>query len=108
MRRERIFERDGHRCVYCGVELAAEALTLDHVQPRMKGGDRSRGNLVTACAPCNAAKAGRRLSEFLRERPDGGAYFRTHGLAKLWPRLGRSLLEELRTDEDRGKATDQD
>lgn len=81
--------------MYCGVELPADQLTLDHVQPRRKGGDRSRGNLVTACGPCNTAKAGRRLSEFLRERPDGGAWFRTHALPHLWPRLRRSLEEEL-------------
>ena len=33
-----------------------ELLTVDHVQPRMRGGDRSGGNLVTACGGCNARK----------------------------------------------------
>ena len=35
------------------------------------------------------------VTKFLRERPDGGAHFRTHALPHLWPRLRRSLEEEL-------------
>src|SRR5579864_4988059 len=47
MKRERIFGRDHYRCVYCGERFLAEELTLDHVQARVRGGDRSEGNLVT-------------------------------------------------------------
>ena len=65
MKRNEIFERDGYRCVYCGVQLPAEELTLDHVQPRVRGGDRSEGNLVTACGACNTLKGQHRLSFFL-------------------------------------------
>ena len=95
MRRERVFERDRYRCVYCGAVFPIEALTVDHVQPRMRGGDRSAGNLVTACGPCNTAKAGRRLSEYLGEQPEARTRFLEHSLPHLWPRLRRALLEEL-------------
>ena len=54
-----------------------EALTVDHVQPRVRGGDRSGGNLVTACAACNLTKGHRRLADQHRQAVDraeaGGA-----------------------------------
>lgn len=56
-----IYARDGHACVYCG---AADALSLDHVVPRSKGGSDSEHNLVTACQPCNSSKRDRDLSEW--------------------------------------------
>jgi 5-methylcytosine-specific restriction endonuclease McrA len=95
LRRERIFERDRFRCVYCGECFPAEALTVDHVEPRARGGDRSGGNLVTACGPCNTAKGHRRLSEYLLESADARRKFAEHALPHLWPRLRRALEDEL-------------
>lgn len=94
MKRNGIFERDEFRCVYCGEQFPAEELTLDHVQPRVRGGDRSEGNLVTACKACNTLKGHGRLSVFLREN----APFRTNFFRYaryVWPRLLRTLEEEL-------------
>jgi len=94
LKRNEIFERDAHRCVYCGEQFPAEELTLDHVQPRVRGGDRSEGNLVTACRACNTLKGRRRLSAFLHDNPAARAMFfrfATH----VWPRLLRLLREEL-------------
>ncbi|MFY7786503.1 MAG: HNH endonuclease [Thermoflexibacteraceae bacterium] len=51
--RQNIFRRDGHKCLYCG---SREDLTLDHVQPRSRGGKTSWQNLVTACKRCNSKK----------------------------------------------------
>ena len=73
MKRNGIFERDGYRCVYCGEEFPADELTLDHVQPRVRGGDRSEGNLVTACRACNILKGHHRLSAFLHDHPPARA-----------------------------------
>jgi len=54
LNRQEIYERDGHRCVYCGT---TKYLTLDHLIPISKGGDYfSSDNLVTACLHCNNAK----------------------------------------------------
>jgi 5-methylcytosine-specific restriction endonuclease McrA len=94
MKRRRIFERDDYRCVYCGAQFAAEELTIDHVQPRVKGGDRSDGNLVTACTGCNTLKGHRRLSEFLRAEREVRANFFRYAL-HVWPRIMRTLKEEL-------------
>jgi 5-methylcytosine-specific restriction endonuclease McrA len=94
LKRERIFERDGYRCVYCGEVFPSEELTLDHVQPRLRGGDRSEGNLVTACGGCNVLKGHRRLSDFLLSEPLArDTFFR---LAKhVWARHLRALEEEM-------------
>jgi 5-methylcytosine-specific restriction endonuclease McrA len=96
LRRELIFERDDYRCVYCGECFEAEALTVDHVQPRMRGGDGSAGNLVTACGGCNARKGGLRLAEFLRVDPEARRHFFAHGAPHVWPRILRALEEDLR------------
>jgi 5-methylcytosine-specific restriction endonuclease McrA len=95
MTRNEVFARDGYRCVYCGRVLPPDELTVDHVQARSRGGDRSRGNLVTACSACNARKGRRRLAEFLLAEPDSLASFErlaTH----VWKRHLRTLEEEMR------------
>ena len=95
MKREEMFERDEWRCVYCGEQFAASALTVDHVQPQVRGGDSSGGNVVTACATCNLRKGHRRLAEFLLDEPAALANFRQ--LARhVWPRHIRTLDEALR------------
>lgn len=99
-RRDRILRRDRFRCVYCAAIFPAEELTLDHVQPRMRGGDDSEGNLVSACQACNALKGGMAAWSFLSGRPElrvnflravescDGACARP-----VWPRLLRAIRE---------------
>ena len=77
MRRQDVFARDEYRCVYCGQVFEGDALTVDHVQPRVRGGDGSLGNVVTACGACNTRTGHRRLAEFLRdERESRENFFR--------------------------------
>ena len=90
--RERVFKRDGFRCVYCALPFPGEALTLDHVQPRMRGGDNSAGNLVTACAPCNTAKGSQPAWAWLAELPEQRANFLRLATA-VWPRHRRAIEE---------------
>jgi len=94
VKREDVFARDAYRCVYCGQVCDAEALTLDHVQARVRGGDRSAGNLVTACAACNVNKGHRRLADFLRAEPVARANFFRYA-RHVWPRHLRAVREEL-------------
>ena len=54
-----VFLRDRFTCQYCGVALAASALTFEHVIPRSRGGQTTWANIVTACMPCNTGKADR-------------------------------------------------
>jgi 5-methylcytosine-specific restriction endonuclease McrA len=90
--REEIFARDGYRCVYCGTVQPAEALSVDHVHPRVKGGDRSPGNLVTACIPCNSRKGARTIARFLADEPEALAHFEALAV-HAWPRHRRTLRE---------------
>ena len=93
--RERVFARDGHRCVYCGLVLPPEALSLDHVQPRLRGGDSSEGNLVAACRPCNARKGSLAAWAWLAELPEERANFLRFATA-VWPRHRRAVEEAAR------------
>lgn len=93
--RDRIFRRDGLRCVYCGNTFPEEQLTLDHVEPRVRGGDNSEGNLVSACRACNARKGGAPAWAFLASNPEERANFLR--LAKnVWPRLRRAVEQAAR------------
>lgn len=94
-RRERILDRDAYRCVYCSREFRPEELTLDHVQPRVKGGDQTDGNLVTCCVACNTLKAGEPVWSFLARNPELRANFLTNAM-HVWPRLRRSIEEASR------------
>jgi 5-methylcytosine-specific restriction endonuclease McrA len=94
LKRTDIFTRDEFRCVYCGEQFPAEELTLDHVQPRVRGGDRSEGNLVTACRACNTLKGHRRLSVFLHDTPAARANFFRYA-RHVWPRLTDLVSSEL-------------
>ena len=59
LNRRNLYARDGSRCQYCGKRFSSKELTLDHVMPRVSGGEHSWGNLVCACVKCNAKKGGR-------------------------------------------------
>lgn len=91
-RRQRIFRRDDYTCVYCGQRCDADDLTVDHVEPRVKGGDNSPGNLVTACRTCNTEKGGAPAWAYLAGRPEKRANFLR--LARfVWPRLKGAVIE---------------
>lgn len=65
--RLRVFERDDHKCRYCGKQLTRFTATLDHVKPVAEGGDNSQDNLVTACLNCNSRKHHRPVGDFMAE-----------------------------------------
>ena len=74
---------------------------MDHVQARVRGGDRSGGNLVTACRGCNTLKGHRRLAEFLAAEPAARANF--FRLARhVWARQLRAVAEEIEGRKSRG------
>lgn len=57
--RDNLFERDDHRCQYCGNHFEPSNLNMDHVIPRDRGGRTSWENIVTSCIKCNSRKANR-------------------------------------------------
>jgi 5-methylcytosine-specific restriction endonuclease McrA len=52
-----IIIRDNHTCQYCLKVFSTNALTLDHIIPKAKGGTSKWDNLVAACKKCNTKKA---------------------------------------------------
>ena len=62
-----IYLRDGLACSYCGEGIEEGAkLTLDHLAPRINGGENKAENLITACHRCNSAKGKRPWKEFAK------------------------------------------
>ena len=48
--------RDGWMCAYCGRWLTIEDMTIDHVQPSLRGGPDTLENTVLCCLGCNTRK----------------------------------------------------
>ncbi|MFW6081993.1 MAG: HNH endonuclease [Desulfosalsimonas sp.] len=46
-------------CHYCGRQVPARELTMDHIVPVSRGGKTTRGNVVPCCKECNTRKKGR-------------------------------------------------
>ena len=75
--RRNVFKRDRFTCQYCGRQPGNDELTIDHVQPRSRGGESSWKNCVLACIQCNSKKADRTPEEAgikLRKEPDFPAW----------------------------------
>jgi 5-methylcytosine-specific restriction endonuclease McrA len=90
--RNDVFARDGYRCVYCGRGEPEVVLSVDHVEPRMRGGDNSPGNLVTACTECNLQKGGRAAWAYLQDRSvERGSFLER--ATYVWPRLRQAVVE---------------
>lgn len=58
--RRNIFYRDSYMCQYCSTK---DDLTIDHVLPISRGGERTWENLVAACSRCNSRKGQKTLEE---------------------------------------------
>lgn len=78
-KRRRIYERDGWRCVWCGVRVELvgrfqshvpvfRVACLDHVLPREHGGSNHESNLVTSCLSCNSARGAMRAIDYVYDR----------------------------------------
>jgi 5-methylcytosine-specific restriction endonuclease McrA len=79
--RPNLGKRDAFTCQYCGVPLASDDLTIEHVLPRSRGGPTSWENCVAACEDCNARKADRTPRE-------AGMKLRSMPVRPVWrPRL---------------------
>lgn len=60
--RQKIIERDGFRCVYCGDEDGP--FEVDHKVPVSKGGTDDEENLCCACQDCNRSKGAKLIDEW--------------------------------------------
>ena len=74
--RRGVLRRDGNLCAYC----KRAANTIDHVQPKSRGGQDTWENLVACCLKCNNIKGDKTLQElgwelgFTPRMPSGMAW----------------------------------
>lgn len=61
--RQFVYQRDKFTCQYCAQKFGVKELTLDHIDPKSKGGANEATNLVAACKSCNNRKANRTPEE---------------------------------------------
>ena len=92
-----LIDQHGPICAYCGLETAADLITLDHVYPRrgQKAYDRP-DNLVLACTPCNAAKADTPFAAFIAQKRSRGVFLLHYG-----EHLSESVKELIRKASER-------
>jgi 5-methylcytosine-specific restriction endonuclease McrA len=76
--RQYLLAKWGRACAYCGA--SGVPLTIDHIQPRSRGGSDRISNLCLACVPCNQAKGSMLVTDFLVGRP--AVLARVHAQAK--------------------------
>lgn len=58
-----VLARAGRLCAYCGDTEGP--FEFDHLYPVSRGGPDHANNIVMACVPCNRAKGGRTLQEWM-------------------------------------------
>lgn len=61
--RRNVWLRDEGRCQYCARRVSSKQFTLDHVNPKCKGGITSWDNVITCCYECNQKKGNKTLKE---------------------------------------------
>jgi len=54
--RRNVVWRDKNTCQYCGNKFTFSELTMDHVIPKSRGGEKSWNNIVASCKKCNSKK----------------------------------------------------
>jgi CRISPR/Cas system Type II protein with McrA/HNH and RuvC-like nuclease domain len=93
--RQRIYQRDGFQCVYCGTY---KNLTIDHVMPKSRGGANSWENMVTCCFTCNSKKGSKTPEEAnmsMRVRPYKPSVFSelvAGRAANIWQSLQKEIF----------------
>ena len=60
-------------CHYCGRQVGAANLSMDHVIPVARGGTSTRGNCVPCCIDCNSRKGAYTPAEQILDRLFGSA-----------------------------------
>lgn len=100
--RFKILERDNFTCQYCGASAPEVKLEVDHIIPKVKGGEDISTNLITACIICNRGKSHLSIKDI--KKPDyielpkntGFISYRAFSIRisdKVWNELKRQRVE---------------
>ena len=90
--RKNVAWRDNNTCQYCGKKFKFKEITMDHVIPKSRGGEKVWMNIVAACKKCNNLKNDRTPEEakmpLIKEPyvPEGNifSYFRGISIPDEW------------------------
>lgn len=69
--RQKIWEKYGGRCAYCGKEIALKDMQIDHIIPKRNGGEDSIDNLNPSCRLCNHYKRAESIETFRNWKLNG-------------------------------------
>lgn len=61
--RKNVIWRDKYVCQYCGNKFQYHELTMDHIIPKSRGGEKSWTNIVACCKRCNSKKGNKTPKE---------------------------------------------
>lgn len=64
--RQQVLERDGHQCQICGRKKDKVKFDIDHIYPRIMGGDNRIDNLQVLCTTCNRRKGADSLWDYVK------------------------------------------
>jgi len=95
--RRALFARDAYACQFCGTSNST--LTIEHLQPRSRGGGTTWENCVAACPRCNHRKGSRTVAEATKI----GLVLRRAPTRPQFTRVAFIVLAEARGDEVFGK-----
>lgn len=101
--RQKVLDKYGGHCAYCGKELDLKTLRVDHLHPHYRGGEDSFDNYMPACYQCNFYKSTFLLEEFREEmstlheritKPFIARLGLDYGIIKIEPFDGKFYFEE--------------
>jgi len=102
--RKKQFLKQGGTCWYCDEPLPGVRQNVEHIIPKIRGGDNRKSNLVLACWRCNKSK-GTNLTSYkkraiLKEKnkKKKGTYQRNYGHLRSEEYFGYELGQMLRED----------
>jgi hypothetical protein len=97
-KKNEVMREDGFACSYCGMKGDGLTLVVDHIIPRIKGGDNADDNLTTACIACNSKKADLSAADFIER----------HALDALLSPVLRSKLDTISPNKPLNGAKDKE
>jgi hypothetical protein len=94
--RSKLLSTEG-TCFYCGGELLPEWATLDHVEPRSRGGPDEEWNVLLACRRCNNRKGARSIESCVCQLKRGAGLFAFHDAVRRGLVKAEGLIDEFST-----------
>jgi len=76
----KVLKKGENHCWYCGLKLALDSMTIDHIIPVAQHGNARIDNLVPACKTCNSAKGGKTLEDYRWSRRQKKSHWAQQGI----------------------------